>query len=101
MRYTICMLSPALFIAFLGGVLPILLWLFFWLMEDSKAPEPKGYIFFCFLAGMVVVLPVALPLERFAAGYFAGPMLLFSWAVIEEIAKLDRKSTRLNSSHRL
>jgi len=40
-------------IAILGGVLPALLWLFFWLHEDNKNPEPKGLIFITFIAGMM------------------------------------------------
>ena len=89
------MLSVPLLIAFLGGVLPSLLWLFFWLMEDSRNPEPKRYIILCFLVGMVFVIPwsadgaygFVLPLEHLTAGYFSGPLLLLSWATIEEIAK--------------
>jgi RsiW-degrading membrane proteinase PrsW (M82 family) len=90
------MVSPALFVALLGGLLPALLWLVFWLFEDRRHPEPKRYIFFCFLAGMAVVLPInigghmvgiVLPLEKFALLFLSGPQLLFSWACIEEITK--------------
>lgn len=80
------MLSPVLFVAFLGGVLPAFLWLFFWLMEDRCEPEPKRYIFFCFIAGGLVVLPVYF-IERFAMGYAEGALLLFLWALTEEIFK--------------
>ncbi|MEI6864198.1 MAG: PrsW family glutamic-type intramembrane protease [Candidatus Adlerbacteria bacterium] len=75
-----------LLLAFLGGMLPALVWLFFWLLEDRCEPEPKRYIFFCFLAGMVAVL-LALPAERTAAGYLSGGALLFCWAVFEELLK--------------
>ncbi|MCX6820130.1 MAG: PrsW family glutamic-type intramembrane protease [Candidatus Adlerbacteria bacterium] len=75
-----------LLLAFLGGMLPALVWLFFWLLEDRCEPEPKRYIFFTFLAGMVAVL-VALPLERAAAGYLSGGALLFCWAICEELLK--------------
>jgi protease PrsW len=80
------MLSPVLFIAFLAGVVPALLWLFFWLMEDRCEPEPKRYIFFCFLAGALVVLPVYF-IERFAMAYSEGAMMLLLWAATEEIFK--------------
>lgn len=80
------MVSPIIFVAFLGGLLPALLWLFFWLMEDRCEPEPKRHIFFSFFLGMVAVLLV-LPLERQALSYFSGPTLLFVWAALEELFK--------------
>ncbi|OGC88330.1 hypothetical protein A2419_00525 [Candidatus Adlerbacteria bacterium RIFOXYC1_FULL_48_26] len=82
-------MSPAVLLtAFLGGVLPAFIWLFFWLLEDRAHPEPKRYIFYSFLAGMGAVL-LALPLERFAAGYFSmnNFTLFLSWATIEELLK--------------
>ncbi len=66
--------------------MPALLWLVFWLMEDRCDPEPKRYIFYCFLAGMVAV-PLVLPLEKLAETYFAGGQLLFVWAALEELIK--------------
>ncbi len=87
------MLTPVLFIAFLGGVLPALLWLTFWLLEDRREPEPKRYIFFCFLAGMLSVI-LALGIEKLAQasaiswGYApTGPLVLFLWALTEESLK--------------
>jgi RsiW-degrading membrane proteinase PrsW (M82 family) len=79
-------LSPILFIAFLGGVVPSLLWLAFWLLEDSTHPEPKKYLFLTFLLGMLVVWPV-LKVEEFAIGYAAGTTLLLCWAFTEELGK--------------
>jgi protease PrsW len=79
-------LSPALFIAFLGGVLPSLLWLAFWLFEDRCEPEPKRYLFYTFLAGAVAVAPV-LYAENLALTYLSGTMLLLAWAFTEEIFK--------------
>lgn len=80
------MASAVVLIAALGGILPALIWLFFWLLEDRCEPEPKRYILFAFLAGMFMVLPV-LALERFAAVYVSGTLLLFIWAAAEEIFK--------------
>ena len=51
--------------ALLGGVLPALLWLWFWLKEDKKRPEPRGLILLAFIAGMLTV-PVVLPFEKLA-----------------------------------
>jgi RsiW-degrading membrane proteinase PrsW (M82 family) len=88
------MFSSALLIAFLCGTLPALLWLAFWLFEDKKNPEPKRYIFFTFLAGMAIVLPIVLPLEKLvqsqalAVGYATeGILVLLFWALIEETFK--------------
>ena len=77
---------PLFLIAFLGGLAPSLLWLFFWLLEDRCEPEPKKLIFFSFLAGMVIV-PLVLPLEQLAHTYLAGTTLIIAWAIIEELFK--------------
>lgn len=79
-------MSVALLAAVVGGILPALLWLVFWLMEDRCDPEPKRYIFFCFIAGMIAV-PFVLPLERAASSYISGGHLLFVWAALEECFK--------------
>lgn len=82
-------MSPAVLLtAFLGGILPAFVWLFFWLLEDKAHPEPKRYIFYSFVAGMGVVL-LALPMERYAAGFFSmnNFTLFLSWATIEELLK--------------
>lgn len=88
------MFSPVLLVAFVCGILPALVWLTFWLFEDKKNPEPKKYIFFAFVAGMGVVMPIVLPLERLVEGQAAaagyppeGLLVLFLWALIEETFK--------------
>lgn len=80
------MSGVALLLAVVGGILPALLWLVFWLMEDRCDPEPKRYIFFCFLGGMVAV-PLVLPLEQAANRYLSGLELLLAWATLEELFK--------------
>lgn len=82
------MLDPhALLYALLGGVLPALLWLWFWLKEDAKNPEPRKLIALTFIAGMLAVI-VVFPLEKIAFSIIPqGPKLLFVWATIEEVAK--------------
>jgi RsiW-degrading membrane proteinase PrsW (M82 family) len=74
--------------ALLGGILPALLWLAFWLLEDRCQPEPKRYIAMSFIFGAIMV-PLVLPLERQAMAYFAlGSLpLLLLWAFFEEGAK--------------
>lgn len=90
------MAGSLIFIAFLGGLLPALLWLLFWLLEDRCEPEPKRYIFFSFVAGMLLVIPIplgshllgiVLPLEKLASVYFSGTALVIAWAAIEEVFK--------------
>ncbi|PJE64248.1 MAG: hypothetical protein COU90_04085 [Candidatus Ryanbacteria bacterium CG10_big_fil_rev_8_21_14_0_10_43_42] len=50
--------------AVLGGLIPALVWLFFWLREDIH-PEPKRLIFKAFLAG-----GIAIPFALFAESFF-------------------------------
>ena len=54
-----------LILAFLGGIIPSLLWLWFWLKEEEKGKsEPSGLLAICFIVGMISVFFV-LPLEKF------------------------------------
>jgi protease PrsW len=87
------MTSTVFAIAFLGGLIPALFWLWFWLREDRNRPEPYLLIAITFIAGMMVV-PLALPLQKFAcdvmqAGmcYPAGDNLMTLWVIIEEVLK--------------
>jgi RsiW-degrading membrane proteinase PrsW (M82 family) len=73
-------------IALLGGFLPVLFWLWFWLREDKAHPEPRRLILTAFIAGIVVV-PIVLPLQKYALSRFDGASLVFSWVAIEEILK--------------
>jgi len=71
-------------LAAIGGIIPAVLWLMFWLREDKKRPEPRGLIIATFLLGMVAVL-VTLPLEFFTRSLIGeGLLLLLVWALIEE-----------------
>ena len=73
-------------IAFLGGLIPALFWLWFMLREDREKPEPYMLIFLAFVAGMMVV-PLALPLQRLALDFYHGDNLIFVWVIIEEVLK--------------
>ena len=73
-------------IAILGGLWPALFWLWFWLREDKKKPEPTGLIVRTFIAGMLVV-PLALPLQKLAVGLFTDATLITVWVIIEETLK--------------
>jgi len=77
-----------LFFAVLGGALPPLIWLWFWIKEDLH-PEPKILISATFMGGMVAV-PIALYLENVLASKFpiieslskGGELLLISLLLI-------------------
>ena len=79
--------GQSLVIALLGGVLPALLWLWFWLREDRKNPEPRGLIALAFLAGMIAVPLVIFP-QKLADAFFVGTTVLILWAGIEELFKV-------------
>ena len=81
------MTSTTLGYAFLGGLLPSFIWLYFLLKEDASHPEPKKLIAFAFIAGMVAV-PLALPLEQYVHTHLQDTLsYLTGWAAIEEILK--------------
>lgn len=69
-----------------GSFLPALFWLWFWLREDKKRPEPTGLLTLTFIAGIVAVFLV-LPLEWLAYDLFKDTPLLITLAVIEELIK--------------
>jgi protease PrsW len=73
-------------LAFLTGLIPMLFWLWFWLREDKKKPEPFILIVVTFLAGMMVV-PAALPLQKMAIDLYEGTNVMFIWVIIEEVLK--------------
>lgn len=76
-----------LFIVLIAGILPALIWLWFWLKEDNKRPEPRNLLILSFFAGALVVLPVIL-LESYAMkALVSGLFLLIAWAFIEEVGK--------------
>lgn len=81
------MTSTTLGYAFLGGLLPSFIWLYFLLKEDARHPEPKKLLALAFVAGMTAVA-VALPLEQYAKTHFVGTTsVLVAWALIEELLK--------------
>jgi protease PrsW len=74
-------------LAALGGALPALAWLWFWLREDSKNPEPRQLIALAFLVGMLTVA-ITIPVQKFVATLITSTVYIFiAWSFIEEILK--------------
>ncbi len=73
-------------VSFLGGVIPACIWLCFWLFEDRCQPEPKRFIFYAFVAGMIAIGPT-LVLQAIAQQYLPPYSLglIGMWALTEEI----------------
>ncbi|MFN3692999.1 MAG: PrsW family intramembrane metalloprotease [Candidatus Paceibacteria bacterium] len=80
-------ITPEAFaIAAVSGLVPALFWLWFWLREDQKKPEPLLLIAVTFIGGMAVV-PLALPLQKLAIELYIGTNLVVAWVIIEETLK--------------
>lgn len=78
--------ASVFFFAVAGGLLPVLLWLWFWLKQDIN-PEPRKILILTFLNGMLAVGP-ALIFEHLISSYLAaGAVVLLLWAFTEEIFK--------------
>ena len=73
--------GTTLLLALLGGILPALLWLWYWLKEDAARPEPRGLIMLAFVAGMITV-PLVVPLEALAGAISVGTLTIIVWAAI-------------------
>lgn len=78
--------SVFIMVALLGGFIPALFWLWFWLREDKARPEPRVLIFTAFVAGIAVV-PLVLPFQKYASEHFTGQNLIFVWVIVEEVLK--------------
>jgi len=93
-------------IALAGGIIPSLVWLWFWMRQDRHTPEPRGLIVISFFAGMAIVYFV-LPFEKLIAVMMPAIMSFIDvlsqkfsfllpyeqtvrvtlWAFVEEVAK--------------
>lgn len=82
------MSNQAIFYSILGGLIPALIWLWFWLREDKSHPEPRRYIFLAFIFGIISALLV-LPLEEFLSKFLpeVGIITLVAFSFSEEIFK--------------
>lgn len=81
-------------IAGLTGVLPALIWLWFWLHEDRRHPEPRSLLTLTFILGAIAVIP-AYFIEKGLYQYFPFDLGnkntliigILLWAAIEELLK--------------
>jgi len=74
--------------ALLGGILPALIWLAFWLREDARHPEPRGLILRTFILGMgavILVLPFQKAVDNLLPGMTVAAILW--WVILEEVFK--------------
>ncbi len=78
----------ALLYSLAGGLVPSLIWLWFWLHEDRLHPEPKRMIMFSFIAGMIAVVVVT-PFEQIVYAHTSQTALttFTLYAIIEECCK--------------
>jgi len=73
--------------AFIAGVLPSLLWLFFFTHEDSAHRKPRAIIFGCFIGGAIAVV-VSIFAEKIIADSISDSTNRYiCWAGFEEAIK--------------
>ena len=74
-------------VAFLLGIIPAFIWLWFWLKED-RHPEPAKMLTLAFLGGIISVL-IVLPIQKLVYDYLVQHKVLsFTlWAGTEEVIK--------------
>jgi RsiW-degrading membrane proteinase PrsW (M82 family) len=88
--------------AFLGSLIPALVWLAFWLREDVDHPEPRRAVVITFFLGAAAI-PGTMVVQLIASRLFLGGadvheathwapvaalVTLTVWVVVEELAKL-------------
>jgi RsiW-degrading membrane proteinase PrsW (M82 family) len=78
--------SETFFFSLVGGVVPAIIWLLFWLREDKRRPEPRGLIMETFVMGMLMVLLV-IPFQRWTKIEGDNGTTFLIWAALEEIFK--------------
>jgi len=80
-------MDPMVFIyAAVGGIVPALVWVYFWTREDTHHPEPLQLIVAAFLAGMVATI-ITIPFQKIALSLLTGSAVVIAWAAIEEVVK--------------
>lgn len=73
--------------AAIAGIVPSLIWIFFWLREDAEHPEPRTMLIYAFMGGVAAVLG-AIFVERYISQVVVELYAKYSlWAAAEEILK--------------
>jgi RsiW-degrading membrane proteinase PrsW (M82 family) len=86
-------------IALISGIIPSLIWLWFWLHEDKQNPEPKGVLTLVFIMGALAVVMV-LPIQKFIQAHVdSSSWELIGWAATEEIIKFLAVAILLYKTH--
>ncbi len=87
-----------LLIALVGGILPALAWLAFWLREDVLHPEPRRLLLYTFFAGALSAL-LSVPFEAIVYATTSESVVRFlAVALIEELCKYTAaRNTALHS----
>lgn len=76
-----------LILAFLGGMIPALIWLWFWLKQEEKKPEPGNVLMATFILGMLSVILV-IPIQKVIHSLNPSSNLeIIAWATAEEVIK--------------
>ena len=71
----------------IAGLVPAVIWLFFWTRENSEFPKQAGILFKAFLCGAIAVMAV-LPVQEFMLKISSDPSVLnVLWAASEEVLK--------------
>jgi len=80
--------DPMTFIlALLGGTIPSVIWLWYWIKEDDIRKPPLGLVALTFITGMLSVVLV-IPLQKLMQAHIVdNASLIIAWAVCEEILK--------------
>lgn len=60
-------LITTILLSFISGILPVIVWIYFWMKEDKENPEPKSMLILAFIGGMIAVF-VSLFLEKYFYG---------------------------------
>lgn len=80
-------IPPEVFLfSLVGGIIPSIIWLLFWLREDKRRPEPRGLIMLAFLGGMLAV-PLVIPFQQWTLNEGSQFATFLSWATLEEVFK--------------
>ena len=81
------MIANGFLYALFAGILPSLIWLWFWLREDNQQPEPRFLLTGLFLSGIAAVL-LAIFGEKFIASVVTDISTRYTlWAALEEVFK--------------